>query len=67
MLAWWFAPLRELRFMTMSEELSYYVGADASVKNLVAVLIFIACIGWLGARILGGSMYLAWLTGIESK
>ncbi len=67
LLAWWFAPLRELRFMTMSEELSYYVGADAWVKNLVAVLIFIACIGWLGAHILGGSMYLAWLTGISQN
>jgi SSS family solute:Na+ symporter len=67
LLAWWFAPVRELRFMTMSEELSYYVGADAWVKNLVAVLIFIACIGWLGAHILGGSMYLAWLTGISQN
>jgi SSS family solute:Na+ symporter len=65
LLAWWFAPMRELRFMTMSEELSYYVGADSWVKNLVALLIFIACIGWLGAHILGGSMYLAWLTGMS--
>lgn len=65
LLAWWFAPMRELRFMTMSEELSYYVGADLWIKNAVAVLIFIACVGWLGAHILGGSMYLAWLTGLE--
>lgn len=67
LLAWLFAPLRELRFMTMSEELSYYVGASSTVKNLVAICIFIACIGWLGAHILGGSMYLAWLTGIEQS
>ncbi|MBU2279798.1 MAG: sodium:solute symporter family protein [Gammaproteobacteria bacterium] len=67
LLAWWFAPLRALRFMTMSEELSYYVGADAWVKNLVGLTIFIACIGWLGAHILGGSMYLAWLTGIDQN
>lgn len=65
LLAWWFAPMRELRFMTMSEELSYYVGADSWVKNLVALLIFIACIGWLGAHILGGSIYLSWLTGMS--
>src|SRR5690606_20433310 len=26
--AWLFAPLRQLRFMTMSEELCYYVGAN---------------------------------------
>ena len=67
LLAWLFAPLRNLRFMTMSEELSYYVGADALVKNLVALIIFVACIGWLGAHILGGSMYLAWLTGIDQN
>ncbi|MBL1375831.1 sodium:solute symporter family protein [Zobellella iuensis] len=63
--AWWFAPVRKLRFMTMSEELSYYVGANRLVKNLVGVLIFVACIGWLGAHILGGSLYLSWATGID--
>lgn len=63
--AWWFAPVREFRFMTMSEELSYYVGADRLVKNLVAFLIFLASIGWLGAHILGGGMYLAWVVGID--
>ena len=67
LLAWLFAPMRQLRFMTMSEELSYYVGADSLVKNAVALIIFVACIGWLGAHILGGSMYLAWLTGLEQN
>lgn len=65
LLAWWFAPVRNLRFMTMSEELSYYVGADTLIKNLIAVIIFIASIGWLGAHIIGGGLYLAWLTGID--
>lgn len=63
--AWWFAPVRELRFMTMSEELSYYVGASRLVKNLTGFLIFLACIGWLGAHILGGGMYLAWIAGMN--
>ena len=65
LLAWWFAPMRNLRFMTMSEELSYYVGASTLIKNLIAVIIFIASIGWLGAHIIGGGLYLAWLTGID--
>lgn len=65
--AWWFAPVRKLRFMTMSEELSYYVGANKHVKNLVGFLILLACVGWLGAHILGGGMYLAWIAGIESS
>jgi SSS family solute:Na+ symporter len=70
LLAWWFAPLRRLNFLTMAEELSYFTGADRQVRHVVGVLIFIACIGWLGAHILGGSMYLSWLTGLtltESK
>lgn len=63
--AWWFAPARDLQFMTMSEELSYYVGANRAVKNIVGVLIFFACIGWLGAHVLGGGMYLAWMADIN--
>src|SRR5579863_60913 len=65
LLAWWFAPARELRFMTMSEELSYYVGANRTVKNLTALLMFVASIGWLGAHMLGGGLYLAWIAGID--
>ncbi|MGD8176298.1 sodium:solute symporter family protein [Marinimicrobium sp. ARAG 43.8] len=65
LLAWWFAPVRQWRFMTMSEELSFYVGASRLVKNLVAVLILLACIGWLGAHILGGGLYLSWMAGID--
>lgn len=51
-----FAPVRKMRFMTMSEEICYYTGGSRLVKNLVAVLIFIASIGWLGAHILGGGL-----------
>ncbi|WP_410315792.1 sodium:solute symporter family transporter, partial [Klebsiella pneumoniae] len=59
LVAWLFAPVRKLRFMTMSEEMSYYTGGSKIIKNLVAILIFIASIGWLGAHILGGGLYLA--------
>lgn len=65
LLAWLFAPLRRLRFITMSEELSYYVGANQWVKQGSAVLIFLASLGWLGAHIIGGALYLSWATGIE--
>ncbi|WP_339616726.1 sodium:solute symporter family protein [uncultured Gilvimarinus sp.] len=65
LLGLWFAPVRALKFMTMSEEISYYVGANRWVKNIVAVLIFIASIGWLGAHILGGGLYLAWIADID--
>ncbi|MBL4671305.1 MAG: sodium:solute symporter family protein [Arenicella sp.] len=65
LLAWLIAPVREHRFMTMSEELSYYVGANPLIKNVVAVLIFIASIGWLGAHMIGGGIYLAWVTDLS--
>jgi SSS family solute:Na+ symporter len=66
LLAWLFAPVRKLKFMTMSEELSYYVGAHPYIKNVIACIIYVASIGWLGAHILGGGMYLAWLTGLDA-
>lgn len=65
LLAVLFASVRKLRFMTMSEELAYYVGGSRVVRNVVAVLIYIASIGWLGAHILGGGMYLAWITDVD--
>lgn len=65
LLAVCFASVRKLRFMTMSEELAYYVGANRLVRNTVALLIYIACIGWLGAHILGGGLYLSWMAGID--
>ncbi|MCF7500080.1 sodium:solute symporter family protein [Pseudoalteromonas sp. L1] len=65
LLAKLFAPVRKHEFMTMSEEVSFYVGADPLVKNTIAIFIFVASIGWLGAHILGGGMYLAWLTGLS--
>lgn len=65
LVAWLFAPVRKLRFMTMSEELSYYTGGSHIIKNVVGLMIFIASIGWLGAHILGGSLYLSWATGID--
>lgn len=63
--AWLFAPVRKLRFMTMSEELCYYTGGSKMVKNTVAFIIFLASLGWLGAHILGGGLYLAWASGID--
>jgi SSS family solute:Na+ symporter len=65
LLAWIFAPVRQLQFVTMSEELSYYVDNNHYVKNIIAFIIYAASIGWLGAHIIGGGMYLSWLTGVD--
>ncbi|MFC4656335.1 MULTISPECIES: sodium:solute symporter family protein [Rheinheimera] len=65
LLASCFASVRELKFSTMSEELSYYTGANRWVKQGSALLIFLASLGWLGAHIIGGALYLSWMTGLD--
>lgn len=60
-----FGDVRRFSFMTYSEELSYYFGASKLIKGLTSVLLYIASIGWLGVHILGGSLYLSWITGID--
>lgn len=60
-----FANVRKYKFITYSEELSFYFGASKVVKSLTAILLYIASIGWLGAHILGGSLYLTWITGLD--
>jgi SSS family solute:Na+ symporter len=65
LLALIFAPVRQLKFTTMSEELAHYVDNNKYVKNTIAFIIYAASIGWLGAHIIGGSLYLSWLTGID--
>ena len=60
-----FAPARRHKFMTMAEELSSYVGGSRVVSNLVAVFTYMACVGWLGAHILGGGRYLQYVTQID--
>ncbi|MCY9786481.1 sodium:solute symporter family protein [Nocardiopsis sp. EMB25] len=67
LLVWIFANVREHGFMTFSEEMSYYYGASRAVKGVVAVLLFLASVGWLGAHIMGGAMYLSFLTGMDAN
>lgn len=60
-----FGEVRKYNFMTFSEEISFYYGANKRIKAFVAVLIFLAEIGWLGAHILGGGLYLSWIAGVD--
>lgn len=64
-LAKFFSHLRKYKFMTLSEEMSFYYGSNRLIKNLVGVAIFFASVGWLGTHILGGSLYLNWIAGID--
>ncbi|MFY0652855.1 MAG: sodium:solute symporter family protein [Cyclobacteriaceae bacterium] len=65
LLAYMFGNVRKYNFMTFSEEMSFYYGANKSIKGVIGVLILLASIGWLGAHILGGSVYLSWITGLD--
>lgn len=60
-----FSDVRKYGFMTYSEEVSFYYGADRRVKGLVAVVLLLASIGWLGAHVMGGALYLTYLTGLD--
>lgn len=60
-----FADVRRLNLMTFPEELGYYYGANKFVKGAASILLFIASIGWLGAHIMGGGLYLSWVTGLD--
>lgn len=60
-----FANVRKYNFTTYSEELSFYFGASKLVKGLTSILLYLASIGWLGAHIMGGSLYLSWITGLD--
>ncbi|WP_017615138.1 sodium:solute symporter family protein [Nocardiopsis salina] len=64
-LLWLFADVRKHGFMTFSEEMSYYYGASRVIKGVVSVVLFLACVGWLGAHIMGGALYLSYLTGMD--
>lgn len=65
LLAKFFTDVRRHNFMTMSEEVSFYYGANRQIKGLVALFILLASIGWLGAHILGGSYYLEYVGGVD--
>ncbi|GGO48917.1 sodium:proline symporter [Streptomyces daqingensis] len=65
LLLWLFADVREHGFMTFPEEMSYYYGANRIIKGAVAVVLFLATVGWLGAHILGGALYLSFLTDMD--
>ncbi|MCS0789856.1 sodium:solute symporter family protein [Cytobacillus firmus] len=65
LLLYLFADVRKYNFVTYSEEMSFYFGANKLIKGLTAILLYIASIGWLGAHIMGGSLYLTWITGLD--
>lgn len=60
-----FYHTREWEVNTLSEEFGVYFGANKWVMNIVTISMYLASVGWLGAHIVGGGMYLAWLTDLD--
>ncbi len=65
LLAKLFGSARKYEFMTFAEEMSFYYGANKKIKGVVAILVLLASVGWLGAHILGGGLYISWITDID--
>lgn len=65
LLAKLFGSARKHQFMTFAEEISFYYGANKIIKGIVALLVLLASVGWLGAHILGGGLYISWITEID--
>lgn len=57
--------LRSKGFLTMAEEAQYHYNGSKAMKNVMAVMMFIIEVIWLGNHINGGSTYLAYITGLE--
>ncbi|PPA70450.1 sodium:solute symporter family protein [Jeotgalibacillus proteolyticus] len=60
-----FANVRKYNFTTFSEELGFYFGESKLFRGVTAILLYLAAVGWLGAHIMGGSLYLSWITGLD--
>jgi len=60
-----FSSMRKHKFVTMTEEIAFYYGANKTLKAVLAIILYLASIGWLGAHILGGSFYLSWTSGLD--
>lgn len=64
LVAWLFAPVRKLRFMTMSEEMSYYTGGSKIIKTSSQYLFY--CLYRLaGGAYIRRRIILAWASGID--
>ena len=66
-LAWlaWHTKLRQKNFVTMAEEAQYHYNGSIAVKYLMAIMMYVVEIIWLGNHINGGATYLSFVSGID--
>lgn len=57
--------IRSKNFVTMAEEAQYHYNGSLAVKYLMAVMMYLVEIVWLGNHINGGATYLSFVSGID--
>ncbi len=61
---WFFAVMRRYRFMTLSEEIACYYGANRPVVEFSNISLFFSQLCWLTVQIMGGAAVLSVVTGM---
>ena len=64
-IAFMFCSERNLKFMTLSEEMQFRYGGNKTIRKAMGFFLFIAQIAWLGNHMNGGGTYLSFITGID--
>ena len=66
-LAWiaWKTKIRNKNFVTMAEEAQFHYNGNMKVKYVMAIMMYLVEIVWLGNHINGGATYLSFVSGID--
>ena len=57
--------LRQKNFVTMAEEAQFHYNGNLTIKYLMAVMMYLVEIVWLGNHINGGATYLSFVSGLD--
>ncbi|MDR2587790.1 MAG: sodium:solute symporter family protein [Spirochaetales bacterium] len=60
-----YSKLREKNFFTMAEEAQFHYNGDTRVRTVMAFMMYIIEVVWLGNHINGGATYLGYVTGLD--
>lgn len=61
----WHTKLRQKNFVTMAEEAQFHYNGSLAVKYLMAIMMYVVEIIWLGNHINGGATYLSFVSGLD--
>ncbi len=61
----WKTKLRAKNFITMAEEAQFHYNGNMKVKYVMAIMMYLVEIVWLGNHINGGATYLSFVSGID--